>query len=50
MQNPLIVWELIHLVVETLNSAFERVSELDIMINLELVRGRGVGVDGGGDA
>lgn len=38
LQSPLAVWEFIHRIVETLNKFFEQVSELDIMINVELVR------------
>jgi hypothetical protein len=37
MQSPLMVWELIHRLVELLNRTFENVSELDIMINSGLV-------------
>jgi Clathrin adaptor complex small chain len=38
MQSPLMIWELIHRLVEMLNKTFENVSELDIMINSGLVR------------
>jgi hypothetical protein len=38
VQSPLMVWELIHRLVELLNRTFENVSELDIMINSGLVR------------
>jgi hypothetical protein len=37
VQSPLMVWELIHRLVELLNRTFENVSELDIMINSGLV-------------
>lgn len=39
VQSPMMVWELIHRLVEMLNRTFENVSELDIMINSGLVRG-----------
>ena len=38
MQSPMMIWELIHRLVEMLNRTFENVSELDIMINSGLVR------------
>ena len=34
----MMIWELIHRLVEMLNRTFENVSELDIMINSGLVR------------